>query len=346
MKSVALVLVALVGCTDSSVEITSPTSSEVVVGHGFVELKVTVLDSTVTSLVVDVDRTRAPFEVFPPSDLGSCTMCEFVARLPAYEITPGTRVIRVEARGPSGGLGSDDVTIEVDGSPDVRRIAPASILDLRGVATLTLAYEVFARDPVAISIAPDGIQGIGIAAAMCRGGCRLDHVWSIGSPGWHDVIVTAISDGAQARLRESLNFVEAVRVASISVSNVFDFGSLDLEVFLFEDATNKFLGCAGQDSGLGAADENLKTYQVDADLLSPSGALLELSSLPTTALRFEVWENDDPDECLTGPNTSGGDTLVGASPALTLAQWKTQHTPLSFGRVSTFEAVVGLRLAR
>lgn len=286
------------------------------------------------------------FEVFPPSDLGSCDLCEFVARLPAYELAPGTRVIGVEARGPSGELGSDEVTIEVDGSPDIRRIAPASILDLRGVATLTLAYEVFARDPVSIEIAPDRVRGIGIEAASCRDGCRLDHVWSIVSPGWHDVIVTAFSDGAQAELRESVNAAEAVRVASISVFNVFDVGLLDLEVFLFEDATNKFLGCAGQGSGLGDADENLKTYEVNADLMSPSGALLDFRSLPTTALRFEVWENDDAEECLTLPNTSGGDTLVGASPALTLAEWTAQRAPLSFGRVSTFEAVVGRGLVR
>jgi hypothetical protein len=112
--------------------------------------------------------------------------------------------------------------------------------------------------------------------------------------------------------------IELVNVTDVQLLNDL----LEVEVHLYEG--NRFLGCAGQDSGLRDVEQSGMWYPVRAYFQRPpdGDAALTLAELSGRTLHVEVVEDDErpcpSPAVLQRPGRATGDDLIGISPPFTV----------------------------
>lgn len=126
---------------------------------------------------------------------------------------------------------------------------------------------------------------------------------------------------------------DALRITDIEVTGETDFGSLEVEVHLFDALDHTFLGCAGQGEGLEDVDASDVTYAVSAYFRGPDSDF-EIDPLDLAGRSIEVQViEDDTDPCPAPPGPD--DDVIGIA------------TGIDFyaGQTVAFEDVTLLRIA-
>jgi hypothetical protein len=222
--------------------------------------------------------------------------------------------------------------------PEVLLFTPGDSADLRGVGMLTVklglqedhgtgtAY--IDLDGTTIGTQPFGVH--------CDEGCELEFpgIDTTHVPVGRHTLRAQLVDGSNnaTEVFHSVVFDDVVTVHSLEVTNIVDdVPPLEIEVYVFDDATNTLLGCAGSRQGLATVDVSDVHYDVDATLIDPLMKPMAAQELGGGPIRFEVWEDDDPPVCPVALNPLGNDH-VGTSPAMTTAAWH-GITSIGFGNV-------------
>lgn len=124
---------------------------------------------------------------------------------------------------------------------------------------------------------------------------------------------------------------DALRITDIEVTGETDFGSLEVEVHLFDALDHTFLGCAGQGEGLEDVDASDVTYAVSA-YFRDSDFEIDPVDLAGRSIEVQVIE-DDTDPCPAPPGPD--DDVIGIA------------TGIDFyaGQTVAFEDVTLLRIA-
>jgi hypothetical protein len=126
-------------------------------------------------------------------------------------------------------------------------------------------------------------------------------------------------------------------ISEIEVTDVKDQGSadnpLEVEIHLFEQSTNRFLGCAGRSSGLQSVRRSDSLYHVSA-YFRTSRAPVVFSDIAAHEVFLAGFE-DDLDPCPDPPRTSGfiRDDSLGVSQPFSAATLESEPL-LRFGRVA------------
>jgi hypothetical protein len=122
-------------------------------------------------------------------------------------------------------------------------------------------------------------------------------------------------------------------IDELEITGETDFGALDVEVHLFDEATRAHLGCAGADEGLEQVDASDIRYTLDAFVRSTAtGDALTESELFGRSIEVIVIE-DDAVPCPAPPGPD--DDVVGLAGQLGLEVFDTAP-------VLAFEGVVAL----
>jgi hypothetical protein len=236
-----------------------------------------------------------------------------------------------------------------DDVPEFTVITPQEDEDLLGVGTVHVEVGVLERGTATIKLDIDGIEADTKTSDECASavGCTLSYTWDTAAlgAGLHELHVIATDNkGNTVEDTRSVELDDTIDVSSLQVTGQTDSGTLEIEVYVFDNMTNQFLGCAGTVAGLGPVDASGIRYAVDAQLIDTTGAPLHAQDLTAHAVRFEVWEDDDNPVCPSVLDPNGND-LVGASPAKSLATWKTTPTT-TFGNVTELAIQIGRPLSR
>jgi hypothetical protein len=128
---------------------------------------------------------------------------------------------------------------------------------------------------------------------------------------------------------------DIVRVTSMEMAAGFvdESGTLEMEVYVFDNATNVLLGCVGSANGMGPVNDAGVRYALDARMIDLAGRPLKASALDGKLLRFEVWEDDDNPVCPTLFDPNGND-FAGTAPLRTRGQWESKPNAGVFGNVT------------
>ncbi len=179
-----------------------------------------------------------------------------------------------------------------------------------------------------------------------NGRCVIETRWDTSDfeIGTHELELVLEDDaGNTTRETHALHVDDVLEITSMRVANlVDDSGTLEIEAYAFDDATNELIGCAGSRQNLGRVDAAEMTYALDAILITPEHLLLATSDFTDRRIRIEVWEDDDDPVCPVIPNPAAND-LVGVSEAHTAEEWGQLGT-VSFGNVTGLEVVWSRRL--
>jgi hypothetical protein len=216
--------------------------------------------------------------------------------------------------------------------------------DQLGVGTLTVEATIVDRSQVVPTLSVDGVvRHEGTLSGDCRYGCTLTWPWdTAGLEGGHDLAIIATDPfGRTASVAQSVELGDIPYASAIEITGETDnigFGSLEVEIHLFDADTGAFLGCSGEHSGMESVDESNQRYPVLAWFQDTSGVHVPMSSLAGRNVRVDVIE-DDAYPC---PQTAdlGADDPVGSSPATPAESFATLQ-PMSFQNVVYLELSAG-----
>lgn len=320
--------------------ILSPASGTTIDGHQAISIQVEVLHADVDDLRLTLDAvTEMTDLVVTPTPNGTpCEPCTYTITWAARDVGEDAHVIGVQAFETGAQVASANLDLTFVDAPELLEVFPTDELDIIGVGSLGIRLHVLERGSVTATVKVDGVVLDTQTSDQCRGaGCALVFGWDTSTitAGAHDVAFT-VTDGHGAAVQgtRTVRVDDLVRVTSLELAPQFadESGTLEMEVYLFDNATNALLGCAGTAQGMGPADAGGIRYALDARLITPSGLPLRAADLGNKQLRFELWEDDDSPVCPTLFNPNGND-FAGASPVRTRAQWETTPTAGSFGNV-------------
>jgi hypothetical protein len=211
-------------------------------------------------------------------------------------------------------------------APMILDFSPGDRADLRGAGTVRIGLT--ASDASASAIADLAIDGEllpRIENHACGDHCSFDWTWDTRTlpAGEHVLDLRLADDNGNAETESHVVMLDdIVAIKRLGVHDIVDdAGTLEIEVFAFDDTTNALLGCAGSRNGLGPVDVADVDYPVDARMIDVSNDLLAAHELATHAIRFEVWEDDDPPVCPVSPDPLGND-LLGKLDVRSLDQWR------------------------
>jgi hypothetical protein len=223
--------------------------------------------------------------------------------------------------------------------PNIERFAPSEGAELNGAGTVVVGTTVSDDSALRAELQVDGeVYGV-IKRDGCSDGCTFQWLWDTSTTpaGDHELmLVIEDSHGNESSDAHLVRVDDMITVKSIEVKNIVDeSGTLEIEVYLVDDATNQVYGCAGGRHGLSTVDASNVRYTVDATLVDrtirPIGAL----SFERHAAHIEVWEDDDDPIC-PEPLDPAGNDLVGKQPS-----------PMMFApsQMMAFDNVVSLEIA-
>jgi len=148
--------------------------------------------------------------------------------------------------------------------------------------------------------------------------------------GW--IALAIVAGLVSCKNSASPNIPKLIRISEIEVDEEDTSGKLEIEVHLYQDSTNVFLGCSGADQGLEGVDTSDVLYDVDAYFIKPGGGdqYLTLPDLEQKNIFIQVMEDDDhPCPGFYDPNS---DDLVGTSDPFPASDFATPQV-MAFGRV-------------
>lgn len=359
MRACLLAVAVLSGCLFGEsdrppaaiVVITAPEDGVVITDHEPVVLTVEVANASVTKLELVVDGAILPGVTVSPLPAGAaCAPCTFQLTWDAVQADEGPNVATVLVYGdsPSDPVGYADLALAFDDTPEITAAIPAANEDLTGVGMLDVTLGVKDRGATTVTLAIDGTLVGTEQRPSCKTGCSLRWPWDTRAlpAGMHDLTFTVSdSKGHVVEQTHTVKLDDVITITAMQVTGMTDeSGTLEIEVYVFDNVTNKLLGCVGSAGGLGPVDASDVRYNLNATLIDLAGDTLGSLALAPNAVRFEVWEDDDTPVCPTALNPSGND-LVGVSPARTAAQWKAT-TMSTFGNVTELRAVFERPLQR
>ena len=343
---VVLALLLVVGCgypRPADLSIVVPETGTTISHHRPLEFAVDLRDADAASFAIEIDGVPASELRMASSSGRNCNDCNYQFSWPSLEVPEGVHEITVLALDAGDApIAAGSVSLVFDDTPELRAMIPAA-LDLPGVREVTLGVDFIERGPASVRVSVDGLGELWTeqsrAGTDCRFGCSWSRPWSTAQlpAGLYKIsVVIEDDDGHRIESVQTATIDDIVHVTALQVTGETDSGLLDMEVHVF-DSANQFVGCAGN-PGLEGVDISDILYTVDAPIVLPNGQLLRGMDVGTRAVRFEVWE-DDSAPC-PSPVTSFDD-LLGASPNRSLANWKLQPQPMSFGRTTALAIEVG-----
>lgn len=333
------------------VVITSPDNGVVITDHAPVVLTVEVANANVTKLELVVDGAILPGVTVAPLPTGaSCAPCTFALTWDAIQADEGPNIATVLVYGdsPTDPVGYADLSLAFDDTPEITTTIPSANEDLTGVGMLDVTLGVKDRGATTVKLEIDGVLIGTEQRPSCKTGCSLRWPWDTRAlaAGMHDLKFT-VSDakGHVVEQTHTVKLDDIITITAMQVTGITDeSGTLEIELYVFDNVTNQLLGCVGSAGGLGPVDAPDVRYNLDATLMDVNGGALGSLTLGANAVRFEVWEDDDAPVCPTSLNPSGND-LVGVSPAKTAAQWKAT-TMSAFANVAELRTVFERPLQR
>ncbi|MFQ5651776.1 MAG: Ig-like domain-containing protein [bacterium] len=260
----------------------------------------------------------------------------FGAGIPAL---PLLAVSLLNCSGPTG----PDLT-----PPTVRITSPAAN------STVSRRLEpviVSARDNDAVAKVEFFVEGRRLETATSK---PWQFTWNtVGQPDGHYELKVKAHDGAGNVSADSLtvDFVsleafvgDTIAITEIKVSGIIDGGfngptRLEVEVHMYEQGSNRFLGCSGRGSGLRTVDESDVLYTVEAFFQKPVHGtdLLTFGDVIDRVIYLRVIE-DDADECPSPANSTPDDAIGVSAPF--------DGVDLFTASVMQFDKVSHLRIGR
>jgi hypothetical protein len=353
MRACLVAVGALAACTTpipvATVTITSPQSGVVISDHAPISITVDVADAPIKNLELSVDGQIVPgVSTAPLPNNTDCAPCTFTLTWDAKEQDEGPNVATVLVYGGQEDepIGYADLALTFDDAPEISALTPESTEVLTGYGMIDIELGVIERGATTVKLEIDGVELGTEERASCKSPCGFTWPWDVRTlpAGTHDLKLT-ISDamGHVVEQTRTLTLDDQITVTAMQVTGVTDGGALEIEIYVFDNVTNKLLGCAGSAHGMGPVDSSDVRYNLDATLIDLGGRTLGSLDLPNP-VRFEVWEDDDQPVCPT-PFNPGGNDMVGISAAKTAAQWKAT-TMSTFGNVVELRTVFERPLTR
>jgi hypothetical protein len=321
------------------IRIVSPANNATIAEHQPVSIRIAMKNAAVTGFDLRVDgQPQSDFTISPTPTGTRCDACTFFVTWAALDVGESTHAIEVTAL-EGGPAVTGSVTWNFVDTPQILATVPTANHDLLGVGSVNVTATVLERGTATVAVAIDGVAFGEQTSSDCRGaGCQLAFPsWDTSTlaVGTHTVRFTVTdSHGARVIQTHTVRIDDLARVTSMHLAAGFvdESGTLEMEVYVFDNATNAFLGCAGSAHGMGPVNSPDIRYAIDARLVGPSSIPLRAADLGSKQLRFEVWEDDDNPVCPTLFDPNGND-FAGTAPVRTRAQWEASPTVMSFGSV-------------
>lgn len=221
--------------------------------------------------------------------------------------------------------------------PEVIELTPEAGLEVRGVRVVPIQVVFSDESDVTVHLLVDNFE-IGQRKIPCADDrCGAEMLWDTvdSEVGTHEIeLVLADEHGNVTHVTRTLWIDDVLKVTDIQVTGeVDDSGTLELEVYAFDDLSGEMLGCSGSRQGLAPADASDVDYPITSLWINAAGYALDTRDLDGHAVRFEVWEDDDDPVCPTPPSMLGNN-LVGTSEPLTIDEIRALDAPMQFGRVT------------
>ena len=224
--------------------------------------------------------------------------------------------------------------------PEVIDLAPAAGSEIRGVRVVPIQI-VFADDSdVSVTLLVDGFE-IGRREIPCGADrCGAEILWDTvdADVGSHEIelVLVDANDNVTHETR-TLWVDDVLKVTDIEVTGEVDeSGTLEIEVYAFDDTSGDLLGCSGSRQGLAVVDASDVDYPITSLWINPAGFALDTRDVSGKPIRFEVWEDDDDPVCPAVPSLLGNN-LIGTSEPYTVEEIRNLDGAMSFGRVTRLE---------
>ena len=224
--------------------------------------------------------------------------------------------------------------------PNILALEPAAGTEVRGVRVVPIQVAFSDDSDVTVQVRVDDVE-IATEDVRCgRDRCALEVLWDTteAAVGTHQIeVVLADTSENVARETRSLWIDDVLKLQDIEVTGEVDeSGTLEIEVYAFDDRTGSLLGCAGSRQGLAPVDASDVDYPLTALWIDQAGLALDTRQVDGKPIRFEVWEDDDDPVCPAIPSPTGNH-LIGASAPYTVDEIRALTGPMSFGRVTALQ---------
>jgi hypothetical protein len=231
--------------------------------------------------------------------------------------------------------------------PQISAFTPVDGEDLRGIRFVSVTADYTDESSTKARLYADGHEVARPQPDCVDEACTIDTKWDTTDleVGTHELMLEVEDDaGNVAREKHQVVVDDVLEIVSLRVDNVTDAsGTLEIEVYAFDDATNELLGCAGSRQGLDGVDYAGRTYALDAILIRPDQALLATGDFGDRRVRLEVWEDDDAPTCPVVPDALGNN-FIGASEPHTTTEWRDTQVA-TFNQVPDLEVRWSRRLS-
>jgi hypothetical protein len=170
--------------------------------------------------------------------------------------------------------------------------------------------------------------------------CGAEMLWDTkdADVGTHEIeLVLVDSNDNVTHKTRSLWVDDVLKVTDIQVTGEVDeSGTLEIEVYAFDDVSGDLLGCSGSRQGLAVVDASDVDYPITSLWINAAGFAMDTRDVTGKPIRFEVWEDDDDPVCPTPPALLGNN-LIGTSEPFTVDEVRALDGPMSFGRVTRLD---------
>ncbi len=332
--------------TPPALEILSPAENTLITGHDNVRIDVRVTGNPVVGFQLAIDGTTTTaltLSGLPPG--GDCYLgCDVIVSWNADTMREGTHVATITANNGMGDMATDAVTLRFEDAPEITFQRPTG--EVRGASTVAIQVAVVDRGPgnITAALSIDGVTAQSATWADCILGCTLTRSWNTSTltPGVHTLSMTA-SDaaGRTSTVTQSVIVGDIPYVSQINVNASDGFGTLEVEVHMYDAATGVWLGCSGDEYGLANVAVGNTLYAVTGYFVDALSRPLGVDQLAGRNVRLVVTE-DDYIECPATPHST--DEIIAQGPSIAAASLATLST--SFGNALQLTTRHGRPLAR
>jgi uncharacterized protein (TIGR03382 family) len=212
------------------------------------------------------------------------------------------------------GLTACDMT-----APKVLSFDPADGELERGVRSfdVDIAYE--DESDVTVKLLLDGVK-LGEATTDCdHEECTATaQVPTSGIDAGDHVLAAVLEDssGNETKQTHDVWIDDVLVVTEMEVHGITDSsGTLEMEVYAFDDDTGELVGCTGGRHGLNVVDVSDVDYaNLTSMFIDPQGYALISKDFADRRVRLEVWEDDDDPVCPTIPSPTGNSLIAATEP--------------------------------
>lgn len=315
-----------------TIELLSPADGALVTHHEPVRVDARVTGNPIAGFDLTVDGVATPsaLQVMGLPVGGDCYAgCNIILWWDADAMREGIHTAQFDARDDLGTRASDSVTIRFEDAPQITFVRPSGG-ESRGAVSTAIQVSIVDRGPgsISASLSIDGVSTQTATYVDCINGCTLTRSWDTSTlaAGVHTLSVTA-SDAAghTTTTAQDVTIADIPYITQINVAEDDGFGTLEVEVHLYDAATDAWLGCSGDEFGLANVAYGNTLYNVQAWFVDANSRPLGVDQLAGRQLRIRVTE-DDLAECPTRPG-SDDDEIADWEPipASSLPMLSTSH---------------------